>query len=92
MRFVAGLESISLHERVSHLSDDWQLASMEALTYHYHPPFSEVNNVNLFLFEFQSCPLLVAVSIPKFLGVPFLSPVTKLRFHERSSQRSSAIS
>ena len=47
MRFVAGLESISMHERVSHLSDDWQ-ASMEALTYHYHPPFSEVNNVNLF--------------------------------------------
>ena len=90
MRFVAGLESISMHERVSHLCDDWQ-ASMEALTYHYHPRFSEVNNVNLFLFEFQSCPLLVAVSIPKFLGVPFLSPVTKLRFHERSSHRSSAI-
>lgn len=91
MRFVAGLESISMHERVSHLSDAWQI-SIEALTYHYHPPFSEVNNVNHFLFEFQSCPLLVAVSIPKFLGVPFLSPVTKLRFHERSSQRGSAIS
>ena len=90
MRFVAGLERISIHERVSHLSDDWQ-ASMEALTNHYHPPFSEVNNVNIFLFEFQSCPLLVAVSVPKFLDVPFLSPVTKLRFHERSSQ-SSAIS
>ena len=89
MRFVAGLESVPMHERVSHLSDDWQ-ASMEALTDLYHSPFSEVNNVNLFLFKFQSnCPLLVSVSVP-ILGVPFLSPVTKLRFNEGSSQRGSA--
>ena len=35
------------------------------------PPFGEVNDLNLFLFEFHSSLLLVAVSVP-ILGVPFL--------------------
>ena len=39
-----------------------------------HLPFGEVNDLNLFLFEFQSSPLLVAVPVPS-LGMPFLSSV-----------------
>ena len=35
------------------------------------PPFGEVNDLNLLLFEFQSSLLLVAVSVP-ILGLPFL--------------------
>ena len=45
---------------------------MEVLRYLNHPPFSKVNDLNLFLFEFQGSSLLVAVSVP-ILGVPFLS-------------------
>lgn len=58
---------------MSLLSDDW-LTSMEVLRYLNHPPFSKVNDLNLFLFEFQGSSLLVAVSVP-ILGVPFLSSV-----------------
>ena len=47
---------------------------MEALRYFNHLPFGEVNDLNLFLFEFQSSPLLVAVLVPS-LGMPFLSSV-----------------
>ena len=36
------------------------------------PPFGEVNDLNLFLFEFQSSLLLAAVSTVPILGVPFL--------------------
>ena len=35
------------------------------------PPFGEVNDLNPFLFEFQSSLLLVAVLAP-IIGVPFL--------------------
>ena len=85
MRFVAGLER-HFHAWEGVKSIRWKLSR-----YLYHPPFSEMNNVNLFLFKFPSCPLLVDVSVP-ILGAPFLSPVTKLRFNEGSSQRGSAIS
>ena len=50
------------------------LSSMEALRYYLSQlTFGEVNDLNLFLFEFQSILLLVAVLVP-ILGVPFLLP------------------
>ena len=49
------------------------LSSVEALRYllPHQPPFGEVNDLSLFLFEFQSSLFLVAVSVP-ILGLPFL--------------------
>ena len=48
------------------------LSSVEALRYHLNQlTFGEVNDLNLFLFEFQIILLLVAVLVP-ILGVPFL--------------------
>ena len=58
------------HFAVTH---EW-LTSMEALRYLDRLPFGEVNDLNLFLFEFQNSPLLVAVPVPS-LGMPFLSSV-----------------
>ena len=57
---------------------------MEALRYLDHLPFGEVNDLNLFLFEFQSSPLLVAVLVPG-LGLPFLSSVKtgSMKVHPR---------
>ena len=65
------------------------LSSVEALRYLFNlnqPPFGEVNDLNLFLFEFQSSLLLVAVSVP-ILGVPFLLSAVINWFNEDSSQR-----
>ena len=46
----------------------WKLLDTYYLS---QPPFGEVNDLNLLLFEFQSSLLLVAVSVPT-LGVSFL--------------------
>ena len=73
MIFVAGLKSFSIHQGVSLVSDD-RLTSLEALRYLSHPPLSEVCDLNLYLFQFQSSASLVAVSVPIF-GVPLLSSV-----------------
>ena len=65
---------------------------MEALRYLNHPPFGEVNNLNRFLFNFQSSPLLVAVSVP-ILGVPFLSSVKagSVKVHPREVRAGSQL-
>ena len=44
---------------MSNLSEtDESLTLIETLRYLNHPPFGEVNDLNLFLFEFQSSPFV----------------------------------
>ena len=62
------------------------LSSVEALRYYLNQlTFGEVNDLNLFSFEFQIILLLVAVLVP-ILGVPFLLPAVitgSMKIHPR---------
>ena len=88
VRFVAGLESIDF--QCIMFIWDWQLAQtlMEALRYLNLPHIGEVNDINLFLLEFQRSPLfMVDGLVPEYLVCHFCQKLKLVQWRSRPGSK-----